>query len=128
MLPLVMVDANETTKQRLAIHAAAITRLARVEPITIEDTAPKGSAQIVIGEATACLPLAGVVDFAAETARLQKEVKRLEGEIKRLDGKLSNERFVANAPEEVVAEEREKLAGYRDEMERTRKALERVAG
>jgi valyl-tRNA synthetase len=55
-------------------------------------------------------------------------VKRLEGEIKRLDGKLSNAKFVANAPEEVVEEEREKLAGYRSEMDRTRKALERVAG
>jgi valyl-tRNA synthetase len=128
ILPLVMVDANETTRQRLAIHAAAITRLARVEPITIEDAAPKGSAQIVIGEATACLPLAGVVDFAAEKARLEKEMKRLEGEIKRLDGKLSNAKFVANAPEDVVEEEREKLAGYRGEMDRTKKALERVAG
>ncbi|HSO48551.1 MAG TPA: class I tRNA ligase family protein, partial [Rhizobiaceae bacterium] len=128
MLPLVMVDVNDTTRKRLSIHGAAITRLARVEPVTIGDAAPKGSAQIVIGEATACLPLEGVVDFAEETARLQKEVKRLEGEIKRLDGKLSNERFVANAPEDVVAEEREKLAGYRDEMERTKKALERVAG
>ncbi len=128
MLPLVMVDTNDTTRKRLSIHGGAITRLARVEPVTSGDVAPKGSAQIVIGEATACLPLEGVVDFAAETARLQKEVKRLEGEIKRLDGKLSNERFVANAPEDVVAEEREKLASYRDEMERTRKALERVAG
>ena len=128
LLPLVIVDANEVTKARLAIHSTAITRLARVEPVTQADTAPKGSAQIVIGEATACLLLAGAVDFAGEKARLEKELKRLEGEVRRLDGKLSNAKFIANAPEDVVAEEREKLAGYRDEMARTAKSLERVAG
>jgi valyl-tRNA synthetase len=99
-----------------------------VEPVSLGISAPKGSAQIVIGEATACLPLEGIIDFAAERARLEKEVKRLDGEIKRLEGKLGNARFVANAPQEVVEEEREKLAAYQGERNRTQKALERVAG
>ena len=126
ILPLMVVDANEVTRQRLALHAPAIERLARVDPVELANLAPKASAQIVIGEATACLPLEGVIDFAAEHARLSKEVKRLEGEIKRLDGKLGNAKFVANAPEEVVAEEREKLAGYQEQLDRTRTAASRL--
>jgi valyl-tRNA synthetase len=127
MLPLVIAEADDRTKDRLAIHLAAITRLARVEPVTLADTPPRGSAQIVIGGAIACLPLEGVVDLAAEKARLAKELKRLEGEIKRLEGKLGNAKFVANAPEEVVEEEREKLAGYVSEREKTARAQERLA-
>ncbi len=128
MLPMVVTGADETTRMRLDIHSAAITRLARVEPVTLADIAPANSAQIVVGEATACLPLEGIVDLAAERARLAREIKRLEGEVKRLDGKLSNAKFVANAPQEVVEEEREKLLGYAAELERNRKAQERVAG
>ncbi|MCB1430223.1 MAG: valine--tRNA ligase, partial [Nitratireductor sp.] len=94
--------------------------------VELAKSAPKASAQIVIGEATACLPLEGVIDFAAENQRLTKEIKRLEGEIKRLDGKLGNAKFVANAPEEVVAEEREKLAGYQAQLDRTRTAASRL--
>jgi valyl-tRNA synthetase len=126
-VPLVMVDANEVTRTRLGLHAPAIRRLARVDPVELADKAPKASAQVVVGEATACLLLEGIIDFAAERARLEKEVKRLEGEIKRLRGKLGNEKFIANAPAEVVEEEREKLAGYQAQMERTKAALQRVA-
>jgi valyl-tRNA synthetase len=127
IMPLALVDANEATRTRIAIHAPAIQRLARVDPVEIAAHAPQGAAQIVIGEATACLPLAGIVDFDAERSRLQKEVKRLEAEIKRLDGKLSNEKFVANAPDEVVEAEREKLAEYRVQLDRTKSAAKRIA-
>ncbi|MEC9344185.1 MAG: valine--tRNA ligase, partial [Pseudomonadota bacterium] len=128
IVPLVLVDAGETTRSRLGLHAPAIRTLARVDPVEMAARAPSMSAQIVIGEATACLPLEGVIDLDAERTRLEKEVKRLEGEMKRLEGKLGNDRFVANAPEEVVEEEREKLAGYRAQFERTRTAVERLSG
>ncbi len=127
IVPLVMVGADETTRMRLGLHTPAIRTLARVDPVEMAATAPEMSAQIVIGEATACLPLEGIIDIDAERARLAKEVKRLEGEIKRLEGRLGNERFVANAPEEVVAEEREKLAGYQDQLERTKLAAGRIS-
>jgi valyl-tRNA synthetase len=104
-----------------------IQRLGRVDPVEIALHTPPNSAQIVIGEATACLPLTGIVDFEAESARLKKEIARLEGEIKRLDGKLSNEKFVANAPEEVVESEREKLSDYQAQLDRVRIAAGRIA-
>ncbi|MEP6281315.1 MAG: valine--tRNA ligase, partial [Nitratireductor sp.] len=71
--PLVMVDAAPLTLERLERHGEAIRRLARVSDIAEKNEAPKGSAQIVVGEATACLPLGDLIDLKAEAARLEKE-------------------------------------------------------
>jgi valyl-tRNA synthetase len=124
--PLVVIGANGTTRERLARHDGAIKRLARIGDVSQADAAPKGSAQIVLGEATACLPLGSLIDLKAEETRLQKELAKVTEEIARLHKKLSNEKFVANAPEEVVAAEREKLAEYTESQARLAKALERV--
>lgn len=124
--PLVLLGANAETKERLVRHEAAIKRLARVGDISHADAAPTQSAQFVIGEATACLPLGTLIDLKAEAARLQKEVAKVTEEIARLHKKLSNEKFVANAPEEVVAAEREKLEEYRESQAKLDTALSRV--
>src|SRR5690606_39357199 len=97
--PLVLVGANDVTTERLARHEAAIKRLARVGDISHAPAAPEASAQFVIGEATACLPLGTLIDLKAEAARLQKELAKTTEEIARLHKKLSNEKFVANAPD-----------------------------
>ena len=125
-LPLVVVDADAATREHVGRHEPALRRLARVEPVEFASEAPKGAAQIVLSGALYCLPLAGIVDLSAETERLEKEIGKLDGEIKRLEGKLGNEKFVANAPEAVVAEEREKLSGYQEQREKTVAALERI--
>jgi valyl-tRNA synthetase len=124
--PLVLLDANAETKERLARHEAAIKRLARVGEISHANTAPAASAQFVVGEATACLPLGTLIDLKAEAARLQKEIAKVTEEIARLHKKLSNEKFVANAPEDVVATEREKLEEYREAQAKLDTALSRV--
>ena len=124
--PLVFVGANAETLERLKRHQSAIARLARVGEITHETAAPKGAAQIVAGEATACLPLGSLIDLSAEAARLQKELAKTTEEIARLHKKLSNEKFVASAPEEIVAAEREKLEDYRRTQEKLDTALSRV--
>jgi valyl-tRNA synthetase len=128
MAPLVMVGAGEATRERLSRHEAAIGRLARISGISFAEAAPKASAQLVIGEATACLPLGDLIDLAAEAARLRKEIAKASDEIVRIEKKLGNEKFVANAPEEIVAAEREKMDEYRATAERLETALSRVAG
>ena len=90
------------------------------------DSVPPASAQTVLGEATLALPLEGVIDFAAERERLSRELARLDGEIGRLEKKLGNEKFVANAPADVVAEQREKLADYSTQKTKLAEALERL--
>jgi valyl-tRNA synthetase len=124
--PLVVVGANAVTRQRLVREEQAIKRLARVGEISLADAAPKGSAQIVVNEATVCLPLGSLIDLQAEAARLQKELGKVTEEIARLHKKLSNEKFVASAPAEIVEAEREKLNEYREAQEKLSVALTRV--
>ncbi|WP_017993768.1 valine--tRNA ligase [Rhizobium leguminosarum] len=125
--PLVVVKANNLTRERLFRHDAAIKRLARVEAISLADDAPKGAAQIVIAEATICLPLGKLIDLSAEKARLEKAIAKMEGEISRIDGKLSNEKFVANANAEVVEAERDRLEEVKGQIASLRIALSRVS-
>lgn len=124
---LVVVGANTSTEARLDRHAAAIRRLARADEIRAADVAPKGSAQIIVGEATVCLPLGNLIDLAAEEARLEKAIGKVDAEMERIDKKLSNEKFVANADPEVVAAERERKAELEVQLASLRTALARVS-
>ncbi len=124
--PLVVVAANPTTEMRLDRHSAAIRRLARADEIRGADVAPKGSAQLVLGEATVCIPLGNLIDVAAEKSRLEKAIGKVEAELERIDKKLSNEKFVANADPEVVAADRDRKAELDVQIKSLRTALQRV--
>ena len=124
--PLVMVGANAATRERVARHQPAIQRLARVGEVGFDAAAPRGSAQIVLGEATVCLPLGALIDLQAEEARLSKELAKNADEIGRIDKKLGNPNFVAKAAPEVVEAEREKLAELGEARARLETALSRV--
>ena len=71
---------------------------------------PKGAAQAVLDEATVVLPLAGLIDLAAERARLAQGTRQGRGEARKIAQKLGNADFVRRAPEEVVEENRDRLA------------------
>ncbi|MEO9525880.1 valine--tRNA ligase [Roseibium sp.] len=124
---VVVAGASDETKSRLTTHEAAILRLARAETVGLADQAPSGSAQIIVGEATVCLPLAGVIDLGAEKARLDKEAGKLEGDIQKVEKKLSNPKFVEKAPDEVVEGEREKITEAREKLDKVRIARQRLA-
>ncbi|MER9305493.1 valine--tRNA ligase [Mesorhizobium sp. M0496] len=125
--PLVVVGANDLTRERLAREESAIKRLARVGDISLTDVAPKGSAQIVLNEATICLPLGSLIDLSAEKARLEKAIAKTEQETARICGKLSNEKFVANANPDVVAAERERLGDLKGQNASLKLALARIS-
>ncbi len=83
-----------------------IEQLARLESMAaLEGDAPKGSVNLVIGGDTVAMPLAGVIDVAEERARLDKELARIDKEVAKIEAKLGNEKFLAKAPEHVVAEQ-----------------------
>jgi valyl-tRNA synthetase len=107
---LVVVGASDRTGERLLRHTDAFQRLARVERIEHAADAPRGSAQIVVGEATYCLPLGQLIDLGAERARLEKAISKVDADIEKIDRKLGNEKFIANAKPEVITGEREKLS------------------
>ena len=126
-LKLLVVGGNDTTKQRLATHGAAIERLARVEGIDAAATAaPKASLQIVVGEAIYALPVGEVIDLASESTRLKKEIQKLGDEVGKIDAKLGNAAFVSRAPEEVVEEQRERRTQAEQTRARLATALERL--
>ena len=124
--PLVVVGANAVTRERVARHQPALRRLARVGEVGFDSVAPKGSAQIVVGEATACLPLGELIDLEAEEARLARELAKNADEAARIDRKLGNPQFVAKANPEVVEGEREKLAELHEARRRLEVALSRI--
>ena len=96
--------------------------------MTFADSAPKNSARVLAGETTAALPLEGIVDLAAELARLEKERVKLEGEIKKIDAKLGNPQFVERAPEEVVEEQRERREAAEIRTQKIAEALAALGG
>jgi valyl-tRNA synthetase len=106
--PLLLVGANAATQARLDRYRSILQRLARVGDATVADAVPPGSIQLVLGEATAALPIADLIDVAAERARLAKEIGKLQAEVGKMDQKLGNPSFVERAPEEVVEELRER--------------------
>ncbi|WP_295964763.1 valine--tRNA ligase [uncultured Bartonella sp.] len=109
MAPLVIVEAGQTTKERVERHEAAIKRLARIETIEFANKVPEASAQIILGEATFCMPLGKLIDFEAERARLTKEMGKIDLDIEKVEKKLDNPKFVANAKPDIVEAERERL-------------------
>ena len=112
-ISLIVKDVEDKDKEYLAQTEGFIKALARVNNIEFNDNPPTSLSQIVEG-LELNIPLAGLVDIEAEKARLDKELNKLKGEVTRVEKNLSNERFVSNAPEAVVAAEQEKLAKYQE--------------
>jgi valyl-tRNA synthetase len=126
-IALVLTAASAETEARLSRNRGVIETLARLNEAKTGSAIPAGSAQFVIGEAVAALPLGDVIDFAKERARLEKELKKAEDEIVRFDAKLSNEKFVSRAPEEVLTEQRERRAEAASLAVRLKEAVARLA-
>jgi valyl-tRNA synthetase len=111
---------------RLVSHNDAVRRLARLASAEPGDAVPPGALQIVHDEAVIVLPLAGVVDLAAERARLEKELAKLAGEVGKIDQKLADDKFVSRAPEHVVEEQRTRRADFVATQTKLNQALERL--
>jgi valyl-tRNA synthetase len=128
MTPLLVQGASPETLARAGRWMEAVRRLARVSAIEVlEGPPPRGVAQAVLGEATLMLPLADVIDLAAERARLAKERAKAAGEAEKIERKLANAEFLAKAKEEVVVENRERLESMQAEIARLDAALARIA-
>ena len=94
--------------------------------VSTEIAAPKLAKTAVIPGAQIFVPLADIVDLDEELAKMEKEAKRLEGEVMRASKKLSNEGFVKNAPEAVIAKEKEKQADYESQLEAVKARMQEL--
>ncbi|HEY4986771.1 MAG TPA: valine--tRNA ligase, partial [Bradyrhizobium sp.] len=123
---LVLVGVSDETRARAPRWSDVIKRMARLSDIAFADRAPEGAVQLLVRGEVAALPLKGVIDLAAERTRLDKEIAKADADIKRVDAKLSNEKFVANAPEEIVEDEKDKREAAVARKAKIMEALERL--
>ncbi|QAU23644.1 valine--tRNA ligase [Dyella sp. M7H15-1] len=128
IIPLLLADGDVSDRARAAKFAAQISFLARVEaPQWIASGADEpAAAAAVVGSMRVLIPLAGLIDLGAEKARLAKEIGKIESEIKKCENKLGNANFVANAPAEVVTQERQRIADWGTQLTTLREQLQKL--
>jgi valyl-tRNA synthetase len=127
-IPVVLVAVSAATQARAERWSEVARRLARLSDISAAASVPRGAVQLLVRGEVVALPLEGVIDFAAEKARLERERARVNADIARIDGKLGNADFIARAPEEVVEGEREKREEAQARRAKIQEALERLKG
>ena len=128
-LSLLARNGSDEDRRRMAEHRDLLHALAKLGSSTWLDgkDAPPAAAQVV-GQLELLVPLAGLIDVAAERGRLKREGDKLGKEVERLAAKLDNPGFTAKAPAEVVAKERARLAEISAQRDTLLAQLESLAG
>ena len=119
---------DATGQALLEANQAYIKRFCNPAQLLISQ-APEHPEEVVtqvLSFAEILMPLKGLIKLEDELARLEGEQAKLEKEVARIDGKLSNEKFVSRAPEQVVAEERNKRQGYLSQLETVKERIQQV--
>ena len=109
-LTLLIKDGDESARTWMETHKIVVSKMARIETFENVTEMPKGAIQIVIGSMILGLPVADIIDLDKERERLNKEIGKLQNDIKQIQGRLNNQGFVANAPEEVIEENKHRMA------------------
>ena len=125
-ISLLQLELDEELQGAVTRNLELVSRLARVESLENASEAPSGSATIWIEGGSFCIPLEGIIDVGAETARLEKSLERAGKEIDQLKRRLANPGFVSNAPEMVIEETRSRLTSNENEAGTLARALERL--
>jgi valyl-tRNA synthetase len=129
------IEAHIYTNELVAaikLQSAAIETLAKIRPLIILERQQRQSTEekslvMVLKESEVVLPLAGMVDIAAERQRLEKEICIISGEVERLEQRLKDEAFISKAPEAVVEKERNRLLSYKDKLQRLGQELAQLS-
>jgi valyl-tRNA synthetase len=127
-LPLAMIKVGDHVWGRAQRWSEFIKRMAKISSVNRIPIPKPGTLQLIVRGEIVGLELAGLVDLAAERARLTKELAKCDADIARVDAKLGNPNFVARAPEEVVEEEKEKREEALTRKAKIAEALQRLEG
>ncbi|PCI56804.1 MAG: valine--tRNA ligase [Alphaproteobacteria bacterium] len=125
-IDLLVKGACDATKEGFTAFEDVLLRMARLKSISHVEEVPKGSIQTVVGETTLILPIADIIDLDAERERLNKAIGKIDVDIGKIDAKLGNEKFVQNAPEAVIAEQKSRKEDALMKRGKFEKALEQL--
>jgi valyl-tRNA synthetase len=128
-LPVLLEQSGESDRSYADRNQLLLGRVGRVESIrslNAGEQAPP-SATALLGDMRLLVPMAGLIDVAAEKARLGKQADKLKADLARSQGKLGNENFVNNAPADVVTQERERVTDFEKQLAQLDEQLERLA-
>ncbi len=128
LLNVFLQDANGDDLHLLDVHERYLTKLARLKKVTVLPASeePPPSATALLGKMKILVPMAGLIDVAAERARLTKNRDRVSSGLKRVTGKLANEKFRANAPAAVIEKEQQKSTAMQQEISQIDEQLARL--
>ena len=119
-LSVLLRNAGSEDKRRLADTELLLSKMARLEDITVLPQGEKGpaSATAIVGDMEVMIPMAGLIDKDAELARIGKALEKLQADMARTQGKLNNESFVSKAPPAVIEKEQAKLAEFQTQVDK----------
>jgi valyl-tRNA synthetase len=128
-LPLLLQNTSDQDRQRFANNESFIMTLAKLESVNLlanHDEAPESSIALV-GEMKLLIPLAGLIDKVAETARLNKEIGKLNSNLDKSNAKLSNPKFLDKAPRAVVEKEQARVSEMESAVKQLQEQLEKIS-
>ena len=127
-LRVLIQSEDGQTREVIETHRDLVINLARLKGLAVENAGqrPKSSATAVVKKASVFVDLAGIIDFAKETRRLEKEINKLAVELTKIGKKLENEGFLNKAPADVIAIVRDKQSGLLEKQEKLQMNLDRI--
>ena len=127
-LPVILQGASSRDQERATAEALLLQRVGRVESITLlgDNEEPPAAATALLGDMRLLVPMKGLIDVDAERARLTKHQDKIKIDLQRSSGKLKNEKFVNNAPADVVLQERERVTEFEKAIAQLTEQLEKL--
>jgi valyl-tRNA synthetase len=127
-LPVILQGASDGDRERAESEAILLRRVGRVESVRMlgDGEEPPAAATALLGDMRLLVPMKGLIDVEAERTRLSKQLDKTQVDLQRSSGKLSNEKFVNNAPPEVVTQERERIAEFEKTIAQLTEQLEKL--
>jgi len=127
-LPVILQHAGDSDRRRATEHELLLHRVGRVESVAmLEDgVEPPAAATALLGDMRLLVPMKGLIDVEAERARLDKQMEKVRGDLARSVAKLGNDKFVNNAPPDVVTQEKERVAEFERTITQLTEQLEKL--
>ena len=121
---LIIVSPKADVFEKGTVYLSKLAYAGQVEIVTEVPADTEGMVNVVTDEARMFMPLSELVDLDKERERINREIGKAEADLAKIEGKLNNEKFISKAPENVVAQEREKAAKARTLIENLKNSLE----